>query len=78
MPLGLVFKIQQDREMGALCFVRMYAGKITTGSQVYNVSKKKRERINRILRVNANHMEQIDSVEALLAESGLGKEGDES
>lgn len=64
MPLGLVFKIQYDREAGILCYVRMYSGKITTGTQVYNVAKKKRERINRILRVNANHMEQMDSVSA--------------
>ena len=64
MPLGLVFKIQQDREMGTLCFVRVYSGKFTAGSQCLNVGKKKRERINRILRVNANHMEQMDSVSA--------------
>ena len=64
MPLGLVFKIQQDREMGALCFVRVYSGKFTAGSQYLNVGKKKRERVNRILRVNANHMEQMDSVSA--------------
>ena len=64
MPLGLVFKIQQDREMGALAFVRVYSGKFTAGSQALNVGKKKRERINRILRVNANHMEQMDSVSA--------------
>ncbi len=64
MPLGLVFKIQQDREMGSLCFVRVYSGKFSAGSQVLNVSQKKRERINKILRVNANHMEQIDSVTA--------------
>ncbi|MDE7391424.1 MAG: elongation factor G, partial [Treponemataceae bacterium] len=86
MPLGLVFKIQQDREMGALCFVRMYSGKMTAGAQVLNVAKKKRERINRILRVNASHMEQIDSVSAgdiavfvglKLAQTGdtLGTEG---
>ena len=86
VPVGLVFKIQYDQNAGILCFVRMYAGKITTGSQVYNVSKKKRERINRILRVNANHMEQIDSVSAgdiavfvglKLAQTGdsLGSEG---
>lgn len=64
MPLGLVFKIQYDREAGILCYVRMYSGKINTGTQVYNVAKKKRERINRILRVNANHMEPMDSVSA--------------
>ena len=64
VPVGLVFKIQYDVQAGVLCFVRMYAGKITTGTQIYNVAKKKRERINRILRVNANHMEQMDSVSA--------------
>ncbi len=64
MPMGLVFKIQQDREMGSLCFVRVYSGKFTAGSQYLNVGKKKRERVNRILRVNANHMEQMDSVQA--------------
>ncbi len=64
IPLGLVFKIQYDREAGILCYVRMYSGKINTGTQVYNVAKKKRERINRILRVNANHMEPMDSVSA--------------
>ncbi|MBQ5382865.1 MAG: elongation factor G, partial [Treponema sp.] len=86
VPAGLVFKIQYDREAGSLCFVRMYSGKISTGTQVYNVSKKKRERINRILRVNANHMEQTDSISAgdiavfvglKLAQTGdtLGSEG---
>ena len=64
MPLGLVFKIQQDREMGALSFVRVYSGKFTAGSQILNVGKKKRERINKILRVNAKSMEPIDSVTA--------------
>lgn len=64
MPLGLVFKIQQDKDMGALCFVRVYSGKFTAGSQYLNVGKKKRERVNRILRVNANRMEQMDSVSA--------------
>ena len=52
MPVGLVFKIQYDREMGALCFVRMYSGKIKAGDQIFNVGKKKRERVNRILRMH--------------------------
>ena len=63
-PCGLVFKIQYDREAGLLCFVRMYSGRVRAGSQVYNVAKKKRERVARILRVNANHMEQMDEVAA--------------
>ena len=64
MPLGLVFKIQYDREMGPLCYVRMYSGKIASGSQIYNINKKKRERVNRILRMHANKSEGIDSVSA--------------
>ena len=64
MPVGLVFKIKYDREAGILAFVRMYSGKISAGTQIYNVAKKKRERVNRILRVNANRMEQMDSVSA--------------
>lgn len=85
-PIGLVFKIQYSKEAGIQCFVRMYSGKITKGTQVYNVTKKKRERVNSILRVNANHMEQVDSVSAgdiavfvglKLAQTGdtLGSEG---
>ena len=86
MPVGLVFKIQYDREMGALCFVRMYSGKIKAGDQIFNVGKKKRERVNRILRMHSNKSDPIDSVSAgdiavfiglKLAQTGdtLGSEG---
>jgi len=64
MALGLVFKIQYDREMGPLCYVRMYSGKIQSGIQIYNVNKKKRERVNRILRMHANKSEPVDSISA--------------
>ena len=64
MPLGLVFKIQYDREMGPLCYVRMYSGKIQAGTQIFNINKKKRERVNRILRMHANKSEPCDSVSA--------------
>ena len=64
MPLGLVFKIQYDREMGPLCYVRMYSGKISSGTQIFNVNKKKRERVNRILRMHADKSEQMDSLQA--------------
>lgn len=86
MPVGLVFKIQYDREMGALCFVRMYSGKIKAGDQIFNVGKKKRERVNRILRMHSNKSDPVDSVSAgdiavfiglKLAQTGdtLGSEG---
>ena len=63
-PLGLVFKIQYDREAGALCYIRMYSGKIKSGDQVYNIAKRKRERVNRILRMHSNKTEPMDSISA--------------
>jgi elongation factor G len=64
MPLALVFKIQNDREAGALSYVRVYSGSLKSGVAVYNINKKKRERINRLVRMHANHAEPIDSVSA--------------
>jgi elongation factor G len=63
-PLGLIFKVQWDREAGPLCYVRMYSGIIHNASVVYNVSKKKRERITRLLRMHANKSEPIEKAEA--------------
>ena len=62
--LGLVFKIQYDKEMGSLAYVRMYSGKIASGTQILNINKKKRERVNRILRMHADKSEAVNSVEA--------------
>jgi len=63
-PLGLVFKIQNEREAGSLCYVRMYSGSIKPGGAVYNVGKKKRERANRILRMHSNKSEPMDELSA--------------
>ncbi|MFP4363778.1 MAG: elongation factor G [Spirochaetia bacterium] len=63
-PLGLIFKIQADREMGALSFIRMYSGKLKAGSAVQNLNKKKKERVNRILRMHANRSEPLDTLQA--------------
>jgi len=63
-PVGLVFKIQSEREAGDLCFVRMYSGSVKAGTTIYNADKKKRERVHRLLRMHANRTESIDSVEA--------------
>jgi elongation factor G len=62
--LGLVFKIQNDREAGSLCYVRMYYGAIRPGSVVYNEGKRKRERANRILRMHSNKSEPMDELAA--------------
>ncbi|MFP3091562.1 elongation factor G [Treponema sp. TIM-1] len=64
MPLGLVFKIQNDREAGSLCYVRMYSGSIKPGSMVFNVGKRKRERANRILRMHSNKSEPMEDLSA--------------
>ena len=62
--LGLVFKIQYDKEMGSMCYVRMYSGKIASGTQILNINKKKRERVNRILRMHADKSEPVNTIEA--------------
>ncbi len=63
-PLALIFKIQHDREAGPLCFIRVYSGVIKKGTAILNISKKKRERINRIVRMHASKPEPIDSLAA--------------
>jgi elongation factor G len=63
-PLGIVFKIQNDREAGSLCYVRMYSGSIKPGAAVYNIGKKKRERANRIIRMHSNKSDPMDELSA--------------
>jgi elongation factor G len=63
-PLGLVFKIQNDREAGSLCYVRMYSGALKPGTVVYNIGKRKRERANRILRMHSNKFEPMEELAA--------------
>ncbi|MFP4384474.1 MAG: elongation factor G [Spirochaetia bacterium] len=63
-PLALVFKIQSDREAGSYSYIRVYSGEVKAGSAVYNINKKKRERVNRLLKMHSNRSEQIDKVAA--------------
>jgi elongation factor G len=63
-PLALVYKIQTDREAGNLSYIRMYSGHLRSGTAVYNIDKRKRERINRLLRMHANRSEQLQEVYA--------------
>ena len=65
---ALAFKIVTDPYVGRLVFVRVYSGALEAGSYVYNVSKGKRERIGRLLKMHANSREEIDRIEA----GGLG------
>ncbi|MDR2747556.1 MAG: elongation factor G [Treponema sp.] len=63
-PLALVFKIQNDREAGSFCYVRMYSGSIKPGTAVYNIGKRKRERAGRILRMHSNKSEPMEELSA--------------
>lgn len=62
-PLSvLVFKIVTDPYVGRLAYFRVYSGKITQGSTVYNSAKGNRERIGRLLRMYADRREDITEV----------------
>ncbi len=64
-PLAaLAFKIMADPFVGKLAFIRVYSGVLSSGSYVYNSTKGKRERVGRILRMHANHREEVDEVRA--------------
>ena len=59
---ALAFKIITDPFVGKLCFFRVYSGKLAAGSYVYNATKGEKERIGRILRMHANHREEVSEV----------------
>jgi len=57
---ALAFKIMSDPYVGKLTFFRVYSGTLSSGSYVFNPVSGKKERIGRILRMHANHREDID------------------
>ena len=61
---ALAFKIAVDPFVGKLAFFRVYSGTLEAGGYAYNINKHKRERFGRILRMHANHREDIDCVYA--------------
>ena len=61
---ALAFKIAADPHVGKLAFVRVYSGTLDSGSYVLNTTKGERERVGRLLRMHANHREEIPSVSA--------------
>ncbi len=70
---ALVFKLATDPYVGKLTYFRLYAGHIKVGSQVVNTRKNKKERLTKILRMHANHREEIQEATAgdILAAVGL-------
>ncbi len=61
---ALVFKIVSDPFVGRLAYMRVYSGTLAKGSSVENSTKGKTERIGRLLRMHANHREDIDEIRA--------------
>lgn len=61
---ALAFKIATDPFVGKLCFFRVYSGKVSAGTTVYNSVKDTNERLGRILQMHANDRKDIDCVYA--------------
>lgn len=61
---GLAFKIVADPYVGRLAYCRVYSGRMTSGSYVLNSTKDNRERVGRLLRMHANHREDISEASA--------------
>jgi len=59
---ALVFKIVSDPYVGRLAYIRVYSGKITQGSMVFNPTKDRRERVGRLLRMYADRREDINEI----------------
>jgi elongation factor G len=64
-PLSaLVFKIVSDPYVGRMAYLRIYSGTLTKASSVYNSSKDRKERVGRLIRMYADHREDVDEVMA--------------
>jgi len=62
-PLAaLVFKIMTDPFVGHLAFIRVYAGSLDAGTQVYNATRGTKDRVGRLLKMHANKREEIKHV----------------
>ena len=62
--VALAFKVQTDPYVGRLTYLRVYSGRITAGSYIYNSTKDRKERIGRLLLMHANHREELHEIKA--------------
>ena len=75
-PLAaLVFKVVSDAFVGQLSYLRVYAGRLSTGQTVYNSSTRQKVRVGRLLRMHANRREDVQEASAgdIVAAVGIGK-----
>jgi elongation factor G len=59
---ALVFKIMTDPFVGQLAFIRVYSGRLAAGESIYNVSRGRKERIGRLVKMHANKREEITEI----------------
>jgi len=77
-PLAaLAFKIQADRHMGKLTYVRVYSGILKSGETVYNSTRGKRQRVGRLFEMHADDRQAVEGLHAgeVGAVVGLGETG---
>jgi len=75
-PLSaLAFKVQSDRNVGQLLYLRVYSGRLTRGGTVYNSTKRTAQRVGRLLRMHANRREHLQEAFSgdIVAVVGLDK-----
>ena len=72
---ALAFKIATDPYVGKLCFIRVYSGVLKSGSYVLNTSTGNKERIGRIVRMHANHREEVEDVYSGEIAAAIGLKG---
>ncbi|OGX28405.1 MAG: translation elongation factor G [Omnitrophica WOR_2 bacterium RIFCSPHIGHO2_02_FULL_67_20] len=61
---ALAFKIARDQFVGKLYFLRVYSGMLRAGDTVFNATKRRRERVSKLLRMHANKQEIIEEIKA--------------
>ncbi len=69
---ALAFKIATDPYMGRLVFFRVYSGKVSAGSYVYNTRSGKKERVSRLFQMNSNKEIPMESIDAGDIGAGVG------
>ena len=69
---ALAFKIATDPYVGRLVFFRVYSGKVTAGSYVYNPRSRKKERVSRLFQMHSNKQNPVEEICAGDIGSGVG------
>ncbi len=72
-PLAaLAFKIMADPYVGKLTFIRVYSGTLQSGETIYNTTKRRKERLSKVLRMHANKQELVEGIKAGDIGAGVG------